>query len=212
MARIIPGIRPSRIELLKLRRQEEIARKGRDLLEEKLNAMLLEFFRRFSVYQAHREAFEREIAEAYEVLLDAEMAVGRPALWETAYAIPDAGEVAMEERSLLGIRVPAVAALPEEPAELQGYCPLSTPPLSVIAAARFARILRLLLQLAGEEGALRVLEQAITATRRKVNALDLILLPRLRETMQYIEEYLEELEREDLYRRKLTKAKRGEGW
>ena len=57
-----------------------------------------------------------------------------------------------------------------------------------------------------------MLEQAITATRRKVNALDLILLPRLRDTMQYIEEYLEELEREDLYRRKLTKAKRGEGW
>ena len=79
-----------------------------------------------------------------------------------------------------------------------------------IAAARFARILRLLLQLAEEEGALRVLEQAITSTRRKVNALDLILLPRHRDTMQYIEEYLEELEREDLYRRKLTKAKRGE--
>jgi len=210
--RIIAGIRPTRIELLKLRKREEIALRGRDLLEEKLNAMTLEFFRLLGGYLAHREAFDREIAGAYEVLTDAELVSGRSAIRETAYALPRIGDLSMEERSILGIRVPEISHIIQPSATgPEEYCPLGTPPRIVLAASGFSRILTLLLQLAEEEGVLRRLEHAITGTRRKVNALDLIVIPELRDTQWYIEQYLEELDREDLYRRKLTRAKQERG-
>lgn len=42
-------------------------------------------------------------------------------------------------------------------------------------------------------------------TRRRVNALDHMVIPRLQGTMRYIEFRLEEREREDLFRRKRMK-------
>ena len=80
-------------------------------------------------------------------------------------------------------------------------------PHIVLAAACFSRVLYLALLLGEEEETLRALERSITRTRRKVNAMDRMLIPRIVETLRYIEEQ----EREDLHRRKITRAKkRGE--
>jgi Archaeal/vacuolar-type H+-ATPase subunit D len=59
------------------------------------------------------------------------------------------------------------------------------------------------------EGALLRLSSRITSVRRRANALDSIMIPQLKRVIAYISDYLEEMEREDLFRRKRTKA-RGE--
>ncbi|KAF5046804.1 V-type ATP synthase subunit D [anaerobic digester metagenome] len=207
--RIIPGTRPTRIELQRLRKRREVAERGRDLLEDQLNSMLLEFFQRYARYQADRAAFDAVLADAYSLYRDAEMVDGRTAIREAGYTVPDPGDLPLQERSVLGLRVPALgdAAMLQAP----GYCPVGASPHIVLAAARFSRVLHLALLLGEEEEALRALERSITRTRRKVNAMDRVLIPRIVETLRYIEEQLEEQEREDLYRRKITRAKkRGE--
>ncbi|HRR89023.1 MAG TPA: V-type ATP synthase subunit D [Methanoculleus sp.] len=84
-------------------------------------------------------------------------------------------------------------------------------PHIVLAAGRFSRVLHLVPLLGEEEEVLRALERSITRTCRKVNAMDRVLIPRIIDTLRYIKEQLEEQEREDLYRRKITRAKkRGE--
>jgi V/A-type H+-transporting ATPase subunit D len=55
----------------------------------------------------------------------------------------------------------------------------------------------------------RLADQIVTG-RRRTNALAYMLIPSLRDTAAYIEDYLEEMEREDLYRRKHTKSLRRE--
>jgi V/A-type H+-transporting ATPase subunit D len=69
----------------------------------------------------------------------------------------------------------------------------------------FERVIRIALALAELEDTVRRLEQEIIRTRRRVNALENILIPRLAATEKYIEMHLEEREREDMFRRKRTK-------
>jgi V/A-type H+/Na+-transporting ATPase subunit D len=207
--RIIPGTRPTRIELQRLRKRRDVAERGRDLLEDQLNSMLLEFFQRYARYQADRAAFDAVLAEAYSLYRDAEMVEGQTAIREAGYTVPDTGDLPLEERSVLGLRVPALGDI--SALEAPGYCPIGASPYIVLAAGRFIRVLNLALLLGEEEEALRALAQSITRTRRKVNAMDRVLIPRILDTLRYIEEQLEEQEREDLYRRKITKAKKRGG-
>jgi V/A-type H+/Na+-transporting ATPase subunit D len=67
------------------------------------------------------------------------------------------------------------------------------------------------LRLAELEGSLVRLADQIAVTRRRVNALANILIPSLYNTAAYIEDYLEEMEREDIFRRKRAKMSRSGG-
>jgi len=204
--RIIPGIRPTRIELQRLRKRQEVAERGRDLLEEQLNALLLEFFRLYAKYRADRAVFENALAAAYVLYRNAEMVDGQAAIREAGYAVPDPGDIPLYEQSMLGLRVPALGGAPLP--DIAGYCPIGASPHLILAAARFSRVLHLAILLGEEEETLRALEGSITRTRRKVNAMDRVLIPRILATRRYIEEHLEEQEREDIYRRKITRAKK----
>ncbi|MDH7594189.1 MAG: V-type ATP synthase subunit D [Methanomicrobiales archaeon] len=207
--RIISGIRPTRLELQKLRKRLEITQRGRDLLEDKLNAMILEFFSRYGTFLANRSRTDAILAEAYTAKQDAEMLEGAMAVKEAAYAVPEVLDLQMEEGSIMGTSIPIFSGgqLPS----LEGRTPAGLPPPISLAISRFQRALFAILLTAEEEEGLRALVREIMMTRRKVNAMDRILIPALRSTASYIEEYLEEQEREELYRRKITAAKVGRG-
>jgi V/A-type H+-transporting ATPase subunit D len=70
---------------------------------------------------------------------------------------------------------------------------------------RFKKLLPLLLSLAAEEKALKLLLRELTKTRRRVNALEYILIPSLTNSIKFITFKLAEREREDLVRLKRIK-------
>lgn len=205
--RIISGIRPTRLELQKLRKRLEITQRGRDLLEDKLNAMILEFFSRYGAFLANRSRTDMILAEAFAAKQDAEMLEGVMAVKEASFAVPEVRELQMEEGSIMGTSIPIFSQEAPPLREMRTPAGLS-PPIS-LAISRFQRALSAILLAGEEEEGLRALVREIMLTRRKVNAMDRILLPTLRNTAGYIEEYLEEQEREELYRRKITAAKVG---
>lgn len=203
--RIISGIRPTRLELQKFRKRLEISQRGRDLLEDKLNAMILEFFNRYGKFLSQRSRVDAILAAAYEAARDAEMLEGRLTVKEAAYAMPEYGELQMEESTIMGASIPVLSKVEETGREAR--TPAGLPPATGLAIARFQMALSALLRVGEEEELLRALVHEIMLTRRKVNAMDRILLPMLKNTVSYIEERLEEQEREELYRRKITAAK-----
>ena len=123
---------------------------------------------------------------------------------EEALAAPSAGlEVELEDRRIMGVRVPHF----EVQASGDFHCySLSTTPLALDTALRQYRdLVPELMRLAETENNIGRLAAEIEKTRRRVNALEYVLIPSLEETVDYITMKLDEMERS--YRIQLMKIK-----
>lgn len=209
---VIRGVRPTRIELLRIRKRIVVAEKGHELLQEKLDTMVIEFFRLRDRYEVERTAMEDAFATAYPPLLRAGMVMGQRGLAGALALTAPADDPVMATTTVMGAAVPAITVPdPFRSAHEPGY-PLAAPSAHLDAAYReCGEAVRAALALAELEGALVRLSDQIAMTRRRVNALANILIPSLKDTAAYIEDYLEEMEREDLFRRKRAKTGRAGG-
>lgn len=209
---IIRGIRPTRIELLRIRKRIVVAEKGHELLQEKLDTMVIEFFRLRDRYEVLQTAMEEAFATAYPPLLRAGMVMGQRELSGALALTAPAEDPVLTTKTVMGTAVPAITVPePFRRAHEPGY-PLTVPTAHLDAAYReCGEAVRAALVLAELEGALVRLADQIAMTRRRVNALANILIPSLKDTAAYIEDYLEEMEREDLFRRKRAKTGRAGG-
>lgn len=209
---IIRGIRPTRIELLRIRKRIVVAEKGHELLQEKLDTMVVEFFRLRDAREGLRRETEDAFAAAYQPLLRAGLVMGQRGLEEAISLTAPSGEIGMDTAVVMGTPVPALT-LPEPFRDVRepGY-PLALPSAHLDAAYRQCEAaVKAALTLAELEGSLVRLAEQIAVTRRRVNALANILIPSLYDTAAYIDDYLEEMEREDIFRRKRAKMSRSGG-
>jgi len=204
--KVIRSIRPTRIELLKLKKQELIARKGHTLLEDKLDALIIEFLRHMDVYRRERREVEAHLAVAAGFLTDAMLTMGDRKVEEIARSAPGIPDITMGSRIIMGVKVPRIEPDPSAWEDrLPAYSSLGTSARLDEAVSAYQELSLALLRLAELEGTVRTLAQEVKTTRRRVNALEHILLPRLAATRHAIEIHLEEREREDMFRRKRTK-------
>jgi V/A-type H+-transporting ATPase subunit D len=199
------GIRPTRVELLRVKKREMLARKGHDLLEEKLDAMLLEQMRVEKNLEILSADIRETAASAYFSLFHAIRGSGYRLIEEISWTAPEIPDIMMETRQVMGIHVPSVSSLDLGRGDLPGYSYSGVSGQIDDATVRFRVMLSLLVRVAEAQGILRLLTQEIASTRRRVNALEHIIIPRLQKTGRYIEMHLEEREREDLFRRKRSK-------
>ncbi|MDI9632974.1 MAG: V-type ATP synthase subunit D [Methanolinea sp.] len=203
------GVRPTRIELLKLKKQELLARRGHDLLQEKLDAMVVAFYEHREAYLAQRRRAIEAYRSALSALALAEMIAGTDTVDSIAFSSPALPDIPLGTRLVMGVRVPALPPGPL-PVHERGYAILGTPSALDTASAKWEEATREMIVLAEKAGTLERLAREIQKTRRRVNALEKILIPRLQSTRKYIEMHLEEREREDQFRRKRIKHLKGE--
>lgn len=68
---IMEGVNPTRMELLKLKQREKLAVKGHNLLKEKRNALIMEFFNLLDRIKGMRKEIEEELQDAFKDLMEA---------------------------------------------------------------------------------------------------------------------------------------------
>lgn len=78
------------------------------------------------------------------------------------------------------------------------------------AKERYTRYLRLLIEIASLQTQFVTIERVIKITNRRVNALEFVVLPQIDWTIKWIEDELDELDREDFYRLKCVQDKKKE--
>jgi V/A-type H+-transporting ATPase subunit D len=119
---------------------------------------------------------------------------------------PSAGELSFVEDNVMGVKIPKVNAedftIPQKPA----YSLTESTAKLDDAHKQFTTILSHIVELADLEGGIKSLAIEIEKTKRRVNVLENNLIPKLKSTRKYIEMQLEELEREDFFRRKRIKS------
>ena len=194
---IIDGINPTRMELLSLKNRTKLAVKGHGLLKEKRDALIKEFFDILDRVKGIRENAELSLKEANDALVEAQIAMGDLAVKKAALSVKESIDVDITSRSVMGVAVPVTNVKMEKRSIIdRGYGFSDTTIQLDEAAKKFEESLKYLIELGEVEKTIFLLAEEIEATKRRVNALEHIMIPRFENTEKYIDMRLQEMERE----------------
>ncbi|ASA78560.1 V-type ATP synthase subunit D [Thermococcus sp. 5-4] len=201
------NVKPTRMELLNLKRRIKLAKKGHKLLKDKQDALVMEFFTIYDEALSLREELGRKMAEAFAALQAAEIDVGTLRLREIGLSVKPNREVEIRRRNVMGVPVPLIEAESfRRSTNERGYALVSSSAKVDLAAEKFEEVLDLAVRLAEVEETLKRLAKEIEVTKRRVNALEYIIIPRMEATVKFIKQRLDEMERENFFRLKRVKA------
>lgn len=185
-------VNPNRMELLRLRRRYALAVRGHRMVKDKLEGLVKEFLQVSRDYKDMRTAVDRELPGLLEPFVIARLASPREAVATALEQARDPLEIDVMHRRVLNLALPRYrASLPPVP----HYSLLDTASNLDTAISRLRDYLPRILRLAELEHSVWLLAREVEETRRRVNALEYILIPELRETIRYIKARLDEMER-----------------
>jgi len=194
------------MELLTLRKRRKIADRGRDLLREKLDALMIEFFQFVREITALRNEAQKLLTEAYDEFIEAQMAIGSMRLEQTSVGVEDRFTIQTKTRNVIGVTIPYIQVT-LKPLSNFPYNAYDTSIRLDQATMKMAEAIKAIAELSSAEAAVKKLAEAIASTKRRVNSLEYVIIPRMLATIRYIEMHLEEAEREDFFRLKRIKGR-----
>ncbi len=201
---MVTQIIATRMELLRLKKKGKLAQKGHKLLKEKRDALIGEFFSLVDSLKMLRRNVEGELSGAYRSLIIAQAVGGYQDVKLAAEAQEVLPPLDVDQKTIMGVKVPLFSLAGKVTST---YSVVGAPLELDIATEKFSGVLQSLIKLAQEEEAVRRLAEEIKKTKRKVNALEQILIPRLEKDIVYIRVRLEEMERENFSRLKIIKKR-----
>lgn len=197
----------TRMNLLLLKRQIEVAERGLDLLRSKREALVREFSTVMDRVVESREQMETSMEQAYSALALALGMEGRAPLRSTGFAAQRTLPIEVTERNVWGVRFPDLRHAPMARAlDARGYATSGVSTYIEETARRFETVLELILRSVSVEFRLKKLGAEVKKVTRRINALNEIMIPTLRSQVRKIRQTLEEREREDLFRMKRFKS------
>jgi len=206
MSQILMGIHPTRMELLALRKRRQIAERGGDLLREKLDALMIEFFQFVREISALRMRSQQLLSEAYVQFSESQVSLGFKKLEEASLGVDDRFLLDTKSRNVIGVAIPFVQ-INVEAIDGFPYNMLETSAKLDEATAKMVDAVKTVAELSSSQAAIIKLAEAIASTKRRVNCLEFIIIPRMLNTIRYIEMHLQEREREDFFRLKRIKGR-----
>lgn len=191
------AVNPTRMELTIIRRRLTTAVRGHSLLKDKLEGLMQEFMAIIEKYKQSRRVFEKEYPSIMRRFALAGL-TGSPEGLDAAIE-QGRGEINLKlgSRNITGVSVPHFEA---EVAPGKGYSLLDTPLDFDEALSMLREYFPRMLELAEQEQSIWLLIAEIERTRRRVNALEHVMIPSLRETVRYIKSKLDEDERSNTVR------------
>ena len=201
------NVNPTRMELTRLKKRLATARRGHKLLKDKRDELMRQFLDMVRENRTLREEVEEGIRAANRHFVLASAAMSREAM-EAALLTPkqEVG-IAVSTRNVMSVDIPVFGNAPRSEAEGDIY-PYGFAFTSFEldgAVEELNALLPAMLRLAEIEKSAQLLASEIEKTRRRVNALEHVLIPRLEETIRYIAMKLEENDRSS--RTRLMKVK-----
>ncbi len=192
------AVNPTRMELLKLKKRLILARRGHRLLRDKQDELMRNFLSLIEEIKVLRLLVEKGLFHAYGSFLIARSTMGREFLEEALMASQLETNLEVTYVPLLNLRVPSYELRIE--GDYFSYGLFTTSMELDGSLKRYRELIPEMVELAEKGKRLEMLSYEIERTRRRVNALEHILIPNILETISYISMKLEELERSNLTR------------
>lgn len=192
--------------LLHLEEELSFAAEGRELLEQKKDALLIHIGTLSTKAQQVRSNVNTALENAYGYLRKALLIHGRPACERAAFGAFSEEEVRIREKSFMGVMLPEVTIRLPKLSPSRGFYKTGAAMDAVTADIR--RSLEIMAELAEIEVGLFRLITETGKTLKRLNALQNIYIPLYQATIKYIEENIEEKEREFMFQLKRQKVRR----
>lgn len=187
-------VNPTRMELLKLKKRLNIARRGHKLLKDKEEQLLIEFRKLVQTVKKERERIEEEYVEFCKNVLILRGSVDERK-WEAMIKIPSIKiNYKLNRKRIFNIPVNEI----ETDFSGEFFLNYFFPSYYNFLIKEAFRILKLLFLLYEIENKLISFAEEIERTRRRVNALEYVLIPNIENAIKFIQIKLEEYERTSL--------------
>jgi len=190
------AITPTRMVLNQLKGRLKTARRGHKLLKDKRDELMRQFMDVVKRNKELRGIVEKGLTEAFGSLQVAS-AIMSPEMMEQALLYPrQSVELDMTYQNIMSVNVPRYSfhTKNNDPSEIYPYGFAQTSGELDDALDKLARVFQDMLELAEVEKTMQLLAEEIEKTRRRVNALEYVMIPELEENIKYITMKLEENE------------------
>ncbi len=205
---VLEDYKPTRSQLLQVRRTRRMAERGHRLLKLKRDALIVEFFKVLDRAKEVRSNLADRYRVAEERIAVATAERGKVEVKSSAYALVDVPQLELTTRNVMGIVVPKIdsrSVLKTIPQ--RGYGIIGTSARIDEAADAYEILIEDVIVAAEIETTMRRLIEEIDKVKRRVNALEHRVIPELADTENFIRQRLEEMERENIFRLKRFKAR-----
>ena len=199
-------VSPTRSNYLVIKQRLALAREGYRLLDKKRDVLIMEILRVIEDAERIQKQVENQFQRAYEIVQEARAIMGTERVRRLALSRTEEIDIHITPRSVMGVVVPSVTYVTPEKKLRYGFGDTSV--ILDQVQQEWKAVLDMMGELAETVTTVWRLATELRRTQRRVNALEHIFIPSYEETLAYIEEMLEEKEREELFRMKLTKTRK----
>ena len=198
-------VNPTRMELNRLRKRLTMAQRGHKLLKDKRDELIRQFMILVRRNKDLRENIEEELSEAFARFLLARAVMPAVNLEEALMYPTKVLQLDVHKQNIMSVYTPKFDWIEKESggsgeASIYPYGFVDTSAELDTSIETLSNILPQLMELAEVEKSVQLMAEEIEKTRRRVNALEYVLIPRLEETIKYITMKLDENERGALTR------------
>ncbi len=195
---------PTKTNLLKLRSDLQFAQQGYELLDQKRNILIIELLALVDQTVDFQSRVDNALAKAYRALEETVFDMGKLKVQYLTGAVNITTDITVRSRRVMGVVLPVIETEFKE--HSPHYSPMGTSFWIDSSLQFFKEVLKLLGKLSELKISVLRLANEVKKTIRKVNALEKIAIPDLKDTVHYIQGRLEENERDMFVLMKMVKG------
>ena len=172
----------------------------------KRSALIMEFLDMAKELRSMREALRNDVGLAMESITRAEISEGRLTIERIGFMSGES-EVFINAKNVMGVKIPEIGISMETAVLSERLRAIAVPASVNDSINAYEKLFRSLINVVEKEKAMRKLLHEIDKTKRRSNAIEFVMIPRLQEQAKYIRMRLDEIERDTFTTLKMVKKK-----
>lgn len=200
----IKYVNPTRMELSNFKKRLKMAQRGHKLLKDKQDEMIRQFIAIIRHNQVLRKEVEDELARIMHEFASARLHMSEAGIMEALMVPSKDAKINVGSKTIMNIKIPTIEFIDQGVIDLT-YGFAFTPSQLDSSVISLSILLPKLIELAELDKSCDMLAKEIEKTRRRVNAIEFVMIPEMEQQISYIKNKLDENERSNIIR--LMKSK-----
>ncbi len=190
-------VNPTRMELTRLKGKLKTAQRGHKLLKDKRDELMKQFLDTVRELRALRAQVERDLLRVHGSFTVASALMSAQAMEQALMYPKQSVELTMTFKNVMSVNVPEYhyQTRTEDTGDIFPYGFAATSGELDGAVAALGEVFQNMLKLAQTEKAAQLMAEEIEKTRRRVNALEYVMIPDFQQKIRYISMKLDENDR-----------------